>query len=95
MVSLGSWEIGTFTSWIHECAGSLITESHVLTSAHCFSQVVNYKCAVPETYENCTFGSYKDNTKFARYVSFYILARNEDCKKKSIMDLFTMDSIIS
>ena len=29
MVSLGSWEKGTFTSWIHECAGSLITESHV------------------------------------------------------------------
>ena len=80
MVSLGSWEVGTFTSWIHECAGSLITENHVLTSAHCFSQVVNYKCAVPETYENCTFGSYKDNTKFSRYVTFCILVRNKDCK---------------
>ena len=66
MVSLGRWQRGTFTQWTHECAGSLITENHVLTSAHCFSNVVDVKCASPETFENCTYDSYKNNADFSR-----------------------------
>ena len=67
MASLGKWLKGSYTQWIHQCAGSLITQSHVLTSAHCFSQIVEIKCV---TESDCDYvGGYESRTEFLRYIN--------------------------
>ena len=38
MVSLGVWNTSA-TIWEHHCTASIITNKHVLTSAHCFSAI--------------------------------------------------------
>ena len=64
IASLGKWAKNSYTIWIHECAGSLITEQHILTSAHCFSNVLNVECD-PNDENDCEFTT-KKSKEFAR-----------------------------
>ena len=66
MASLGKWLKGSYTQWIHQCAGSLITQSHVLTSAHCFSQIVQIVCKENDESDCEYVGGYKNKPEFLR-----------------------------
>ena len=64
LVSLGNWQKNNDMKWVHECAGSLITEEHVITSAHCFSNIFNVECENGDE-SNCQFTT-KKRAKFSR-----------------------------